>query len=284
MRQDFHKVVIERPRSGRGIAPYYKRVERRILNSFDEEDWIDQSSINSKRYRKERKDLSDLLGPLKRYLRKAVGRPWNDVYSEIVKGLPSGMHRDHILSHVLQMVEINTAFLEGKIVGSAHSRFWSMRGKDVEGLFVHPGTGKLAYNQPVPRNYSKSLAALINLPAEKREIIVQLPSELEYIPFSNINPSLLYKAPLIDKKKKISVRRYLKKEYLLQRTRGMIRKTEYIWNLYENWTVPHFSEFTFDPETSEVTEYKFRGMKEISIVGAVSEADYGKYGLQIPVG
>lgn len=283
MRQDFHKVVIERPRSGRSIAPYYKRVERRVLNSFDEEDWIDHSSINSRRHRKETKNFDDLLGPLRRYLRRSVGRPWNDVYSEIVQGLPSGMHRAHILSHVDQMVETNTTFLDGKIVGSAHSRFWNMRNKEVEGLFVHPGTGKLAYKQRAPREHSKSRIWEVHLPAEKREIVVHVPSELEYIPFSNINPSLLYKAPLIAKKKKIFVRRYLKKEYIDTGRRAMNGKMEYRWRLFETWFEPHFSEKTLDKETNEVLEYKFRGMKEVSIVTVVPESDYGKYGLQLPL-
>ncbi|MFX8308882.1 hypothetical protein ABTL21_19880, partial [Acinetobacter baumannii] len=33
------------------------------------------------------KDLNENLGPLRRFLERQVGRPWNDVYSEIARNL-----------------------------------------------------------------------------------------------------------------------------------------------------------------------------------------------------
>jgi hypothetical protein len=54
----------------------------------------------------DRKDLSDRLEPLYRFLQKNAGRPWNDVYSEICQQLdPRSLRGWHARDHVLQYVE-----------------------------------------------------------------------------------------------------------------------------------------------------------------------------------
>ncbi len=69
-----HKVVIERPRWNPGPSKKGRRanLSDELLPKFE----------GIKRPHRHRKGLTDLLGPLKRWLQAQVGRPWNDIYSE----------------------------------------------------------------------------------------------------------------------------------------------------------------------------------------------------------
>ena len=52
------------------------------------------------------KDFSDVLGPLRRYLHKQVGRPWNKIWSEITQTLDSrSLTGLHIFDHIRWEVE-----------------------------------------------------------------------------------------------------------------------------------------------------------------------------------
>jgi len=97
MRPDMHKVIVERPRFGGHGA-------RKGRRPRDLEDL--PAKLGMRRpYGYHGKNLDDHLGPLRRYLRKQVGRPWNKVYSEICAGLRAGhpVH-DHLRRHVFEIV------------------------------------------------------------------------------------------------------------------------------------------------------------------------------------
>lgn len=60
-----------------------------------------------KRFR-DRKVLNEHLNPLKRFLKKQVGRKWNDVYSEIKTANPSDTAvSSHVFEHLFQYVTID---------------------------------------------------------------------------------------------------------------------------------------------------------------------------------
>ena len=60
----------------------------------------------------ETKYFSDLLGPLRRFLRKNVGRPWNKVYSEMKESLDDRkVTGRHVFEHVSWEVETH-AFVD----------------------------------------------------------------------------------------------------------------------------------------------------------------------------
>ena len=140
-----HKVVIERPRWNPGSGKNNRRANLpdELLPKFE----------GIKRPHTNRKGLTDLLGPLRRWLQSQVGRPWNDVYSEacaVIK--PDSVIRAHVKTHLLQYVERNTFMHEGEVcvfdtgyggrgvVPVAEWRFgWSQ-------FFVHPETGLLQAN------------------------------------------------------------------------------------------------------------------------------------------
>jgi hypothetical protein len=136
-----HKVVIERPRRNPGPGKQRRRgnLPLELLPTFE----------GIKRPHIRRKGLTDLLGPLKRWLQSQVGRPWNDVYSEacaVIK--PDSIIRLHVKTHLLQFVQRHTFMNEGQVCFLDTSRRGgivqvSKMGRCRNFFFVHPETGLL---------------------------------------------------------------------------------------------------------------------------------------------
>lgn len=143
MRADMKKVLTERPRVG---SSYRYHEFRLRYNHLDED--LDTSIHEGMRYiyGYERKSFSDLLGPLKRYLFSCIGRPWNDVWSEVCANLSNNTVDAHLKQHVLMEVEIHTEMVDGKVSIKGESRYRS----NFEGLYVHPETGILCYRKKTP--------------------------------------------------------------------------------------------------------------------------------------
>jgi hypothetical protein len=97
MRSDMFKVIVERPRvGGHGV--------RKGRPPRDVEDYPSHQGIR-RRLGYHGKEFNEHLGPLRRYLRKQVGRPWNKVYSEICEHLRAGnVVHDHVRLHVFDYV------------------------------------------------------------------------------------------------------------------------------------------------------------------------------------
>lgn len=95
------------------------------------------------------KEFSDRLGPLRKYLRRQVGRPWNTVYSEMNASLDKrSLTGLHIWDHVKYEVEIHTYLgPDGKTVYPCPRWRWVTAANQapVAGLYVHPRTGLLCY-------------------------------------------------------------------------------------------------------------------------------------------
>lgn len=137
-----HKVVIERPRWNPGPGKHGRR------GNLPDEQLPKFEGI--KRPHDRRKGLTDLLGPLRRWLRSQVGRPWNDVYSEacaVIK--PDSIIRMHVKTHLLEFVERNACVQGGRvcvlekgyrgrgIIPITEQRYgWTL-------FFVHPVSGLL---------------------------------------------------------------------------------------------------------------------------------------------
>jgi len=136
-----HKVVVERPRWNPGRGKYGRRANLpdELLPKFE----------GIKRPHSSRKGLTDLLGPLRRWLNSQLGRPWNDVYSEacaVIK--PDSVIRGHIKTHLLEFVERHTFMHQGEVCvlntwrGGGITPVKSRRyGRSA--FYVHPETGLL---------------------------------------------------------------------------------------------------------------------------------------------
>jgi hypothetical protein len=82
------------------------------------------------------------LAPLRRYLMRQVGRPWDKVYGEIRQTIDT---RSAVGLHVLQHLEgyvATDAFLQDGVVCEWR---WRRGAAPVSGLYVHPKTGLLRF-------------------------------------------------------------------------------------------------------------------------------------------
>ncbi len=148
MRNDMAKVVTEKPRRGHGNSSM-KTARRLSKGDFDADDHGPmRHAVSRNRQYADPKTFSDLLGPLRRYLRKQVGRPWNAVYSDLSAALDkrslTGLHIwDHIRQEVEQRCELGAG---GRVLCyQAAARYRG--GEPVWGLYVHPMNGLLCYRQ-----------------------------------------------------------------------------------------------------------------------------------------
>jgi hypothetical protein len=148
MRSDMAKVVTETPRRGHGNKS--KKVGGKL--SKDEIELDDHGPVKLpvsrwRQYGWNSKEFSDLLGPLRKYLRKQVNRPWDKVYSELSETLDKrSLTGLHIWDHVRQEVTINCFFDEkGDVVSLP--KYFSAQPYKVTGLYVHPKTGLLLFKK-----------------------------------------------------------------------------------------------------------------------------------------
>jgi hypothetical protein len=133
------KVVTERPRSDHG-NPSRKCGRRLNPKEFDLDDHGPNRAPIARRrqYGSNWKEFSDLLGPLRRYPRKQVGRPWDKVSSEITQTLDSrALTGQHIFDRIRWEVE-QQAWI-GEDGGLYHKRGWGTI-ELVDRLYVHPVT------------------------------------------------------------------------------------------------------------------------------------------------
>jgi hypothetical protein len=142
MRADMAKVIVERPRSGSRLPSV--KTARRIWPRQDLEDFDSGPSRRSASMGSpgNSKWLNEHLGPLRRFLRSNVGRPWDKVYSEISAAL--GQRNalvEHVFFHLEGYVCENVEIRDGV---AYHADVW--RGAKCT-FYVHPRTGILLYQQ-----------------------------------------------------------------------------------------------------------------------------------------
>ena len=138
MREDMFKVIVERPRLGSRHAmrtklrydkvPGRKHVTGRRM-ALEATGWT--------------KCLNENLAPLKRYLHKQTGRPWNKVYSEICQHLDTGSTvKQHVRDHLTDFILVDvTLARDGSFMASIHwgrpmapEQWWAK-------LYVDPNDG-----------------------------------------------------------------------------------------------------------------------------------------------
>lgn len=142
MRSDMHKVVTERPRWGSWMRSLKTGVS---YSGYDPDKDYGPSRMSSSRFRLPVwKEFTDVLGPLRRFLQKQVGRPWDKVYSEIKRGIDGRkLTGRHVLDHVAWEVERDC------FVGRDRGVYATRTGRPVGGFYVHPRTGLLRWAKPV---------------------------------------------------------------------------------------------------------------------------------------
>lgn len=201
MRNDLAKVTTERPRHHRSYARMFPtkyggkvRVHHDPEHEYEEEFGGFRSSARKcPDHHGEHKQFSDLLNALYGSLRKNVGRPWDDVYSEFCCFLDRrSLSGIHIFSHLMQEVTTKGLYegADGVVYEYRAGIYWNRGYYDhdtrkwveisnptyelvhdtpVRGFYVHPVTGILCESKderinpwasrrekkPVPIDYIK---------------------------------------------------------------------------------------------------------------------------------
>lgn len=110
MRKDMPKLLCEdgRRNGGPGAKKYKRRQRRRLKRQLqkDPESAPKRGSMSGQRVAGWNfKELNETLNPLARFLESRVGRPWDEVYSEIRAGLNlNSAVQLHIMQHLWQYV------------------------------------------------------------------------------------------------------------------------------------------------------------------------------------
>jgi len=141
MREDMHKVVVERERGGstRTNRKWGKRLPYVLDHDYEDEPKF-VSSGRRRQYGSKSKWFTDVLSPLEGFLRSNLGRPWDKVYSELRQGLDvRKVTGRHIFDHLELMVETDCW------IGADRHVFARPRGWTVTGFYVHPRTRLLCF-------------------------------------------------------------------------------------------------------------------------------------------
>src|SRR5262245_16613941 len=119
MRDDMHEVIIERPRRGSRMRHdrRLRRVDPKRTSAHDPESLPFHKGMGrTAEEARNRKEFTDLLGPLKRYLARQVNRPWDKVWSEICANLKAeNPAQRHVRLHVHDFVAVNTSVRDGAV-------------------------------------------------------------------------------------------------------------------------------------------------------------------------
>jgi hypothetical protein len=138
MREDMAKVIVERPR----IKPWNARKGRRMdLDDLPSHEGMRRGHA----WRGDRRELNENLAPLRRYLAKQVGRPWNKVYSEIAAHLRvDSAVQQHVRDHLRDFVALAPRRDIHDWRSSYRGGLWWQR------FYVDPITGLLCCTDRLP--------------------------------------------------------------------------------------------------------------------------------------
>ncbi len=155
MRRDMAKVLVERPRRGGG----WERKGRAVSDPD-----LQRGQVGMLRQARESggyKELNDHIAPLRRFLERQAGRPWDKVRSELREHIkPGNPVQEHLMSHVDNFLEVHVRKVEPSerapcgLVAMAGTG-WHGRERPLpeRGLYVDPDDGiiKRARRRKIPK-------------------------------------------------------------------------------------------------------------------------------------
>ena len=196
-----YQVLIERPRGGAGrgrdwprfdwrkASDYAARLQAAIADDCDERDNRDDRDERDERDerdhgmssrhwedggptklrmgpRQRSKWLSENLAPLRRFLQRRIGRPWNQVHREICAHLKlDSTVQKHVLDHLWHYVERNPVFIdngphhgEARRYGIREGHGYSPLSDYGQSFYVCPMTGTLKCVRRMPRRVRSDIA------------------------------------------------------------------------------------------------------------------------------
>lgn len=143
-----NKVIVERPRMG-SRRRSRKKGYRKYIERTRVED-LPRHEPMLGRWKGREKHLNEHLGPMRRFLRSNVGRPWNKVHQELCEHVNfDNAVQAHVLSHIFDYVHKHVEILGEAIVAF---RPWGYPRTLRPGeMYVCPRTGLLKAVAPSKR-------------------------------------------------------------------------------------------------------------------------------------
>ncbi|HEX5207865.1 MAG TPA: hypothetical protein VFW10_08705 [Steroidobacteraceae bacterium] len=146
MRSDLNKVICEHER--RGSHDSYRQVRHKKSFALNEDSPAFESM--KARYGGNIKDFGEHLSPLYGQVRKALGRRWDDLYSDLRRNFDArSVINAHILQHLYDRFEKDCYIKNGEIyVGPRHFRYggWRLRDQRNVEFYVDPRDGIIKRN------------------------------------------------------------------------------------------------------------------------------------------
>ena len=141
MRSDMDKVIVERPRYG-SRSPSRKKGYRKYVQSMPADE-LPLSEPMLGRWKGRDKWLNEHLGPMRRFLRSKVGRPWNKVHQELCEHVSfDNAVQAHVLSHIYDYVQLHVEVQDSATVYTRAG--WRRQHKlDENAMYVCPTSGIL---------------------------------------------------------------------------------------------------------------------------------------------
>jgi hypothetical protein len=169
MRSDMARVIVERPR----IPAFNTRKGRnRPLEDLPTYEGLRKAQA----LRGDRKELNENLTPLRRYLERQVGRPWDKVYSEIAAHLRvDSTVQQHVRDHLSDFVAVKPRRLNHGWHSIGGADLWWQR------LYVDPITGLLCRTDRLPEEKTRRRRARNRPPAPADRISLDPSRELRLI-------------------------------------------------------------------------------------------------------
>jgi len=178
LRSDMHEILIERPRGGAGWGRSWPRFDWRLaaaaamtsddlICSAPQRGWADGGPTKLRMGpRRRSKWLNENLAPLRRFLLRRVGRPWNAVHAEICAQLKlDSTVQKHVLDHLRHYVELYPVFIDNwphhaqaRRYGLAGGHGYSPLSDYGRGFYVCPQTGTLQHVRRQPRRVRSDVA------------------------------------------------------------------------------------------------------------------------------
>jgi hypothetical protein len=153
MREDMAKVIVERPRIGSRLRSRKKGYRKHVQQTGVEE--LPRREPMLGRWRGRERWLNEHLGPMRRFLRSNVGRPWNKVHQDLCEHVSfDNAVQMHVLTHVFDYVERLVRVDGNRIIPTAGFRH--DRPLPAGHMYVCPNTGLLrVVRKPKQRSQPK---------------------------------------------------------------------------------------------------------------------------------
>ena len=154
-------VLVERPRGGGGLR--FPRPSLALGDEAVQDRLVRGEGIRAAWPSGHLKWLSDNLAPLRRFLARAVGRPWNDVHAEICAHVRSDSTvQQHILLHLSWYVQTHVVELSGVLChGAGHEYGRPLIGSHQ--FYVCPRTGRLERAAHISRRRKPDRRSFVQL-------------------------------------------------------------------------------------------------------------------------